>query len=389
MPAPCWLVSTGVVYTTMLYERTIYQLVTDSVLTHETARQWLIERAVPMHTRTPAGLNSLQQYVRGKQAIGIGHDTLSTFTSRSRITQFLLAGMDYPLVAFQLDSNRATQIVRYLDEGFSVLDDDYTAEVIRVLEWSYDHPEVALIGYGREDVVSSLDLLEQVGRRSDNAEWQQEVNTLVDDVRKLLNLQQVWGLYYYDSHSYQEYLLLKLCSVRDNLPALDNEQQLKVSQALTVINRYLINLSDLKDYYQDISEEVGQYFDWVSESDSSLQLVAWVPNEEMSRSTPGSLGQHLSERFQDKYLAVGVGMYQFEEESIPLSLERRFWGVGSSEEPGNSAYIIDLRKENLSPEEMQWLADRMFSRLPGGSPNLAEDFDIILLINVPDSSVFR
>ncbi|MEM8967225.1 MAG: hypothetical protein AAGE93_12465 [Bacteroidota bacterium] len=388
-PAPCWLVSTGAVYTTMLYERTIYQLVEDSVLTHETARQWLMDQAVPMHTHTPAGLEALKKFVKGKQAIGIGHDTISTFTSRSQITQFLLAGMDYPLVAFQLDSNRATQIVQYLDEGFSILDDDYTAEIIQVLDWSYDHSEVELIGYVREDVATSLDLLSSVGTRSDNADWKREVSTLVGEVRSLLDLQQTWGLYYYESPSYQEYLLLVLCSVRDNLPDLSEEERQKAFQALTVINRYLINLSDLKDYYQDIDDDLSKYFDWISESDSSLQLVAWVPNEEMSRSTPGSLGQHLSERFQDDYLAVGVGMYQFEEEPIPLSLEQRFWGNDLGEEQGNSAYIIDMRQGNLNPEAMQWLAERMFSNPSTSQVNLAESFDIILLINVPEPPIIR
>ena len=389
MPAPCWLVSTGAVYTTMFYERTMYELVTDSVLTHETARQWLMNRAVPMHTRTPAGIESLREFVKGKQAIGIGHDTLATFTSRIRITQFLLADMHYPIVAFQLDSNRATQIGQYLDEGFSMLDDDYTTEVIQVLEWSYDYPEVELMGYEREDIVSSLDLLERVGSRSEDAEWQQEVNTLIGEVHSLLDLQQTWGLYYYDSPSYQEYLLLVLCAVRDNLPDLEEEQQQKAVQALTAINHYLTNLSHLKSYYQDIDEEVGQYFNWISESDSSLQLVAWVPNEEMSRTTPGSLGQHLSERFKENYLSVGVGMYQFEEEPIPLSLENRFWGVVPGEAEGSSGYIIDMRQGVLNPEERRWLAERMFSSPSKRHLDLAEDFDIILLINVPEQSVLR
>ncbi|WKN43667.1 hypothetical protein [Tunicatimonas pelagia] len=388
-PAPCWLVSTGAVYTTMLYERTVYQLVKDSVLTDETARQWLMDEAVPMHTRTPAGLAALKQYVKGKQAIGIGHDTISTFTSRSRVTQFLLAGMDYPVVAFQLDSNRATQIVKYLDEGFTVLDDDYTAEVIQVLDWSNDHPEVELLGYEREDIASSLQLLSSVATQSNDSAWQQEVSTLVGDVRSLLDLQQTWGLYYYDSPSYQDYLLLRFCSVRDNLPDLTDEQQQKAYQSLAVINRYLTNLSDLKDYYQNIDKDLGEYFEWISQSDSSLQLVAWVPNEEMSRSTPGSLGQHLSERFQNNYLAVGVGMYQFEEEPIPLSLEQRFWGNDRREEEGNSAYIIDVRRGNLSSEEMQWLSERMYSKPGTSSTNLAESFDIILLINVPEPPVLR
>ncbi|MEO0334593.1 MAG: hypothetical protein AAF223_23465, partial [Bacteroidota bacterium] len=249
--------------------------------------------------------------------------------------------------------------------------------------------EVELMGYEREDIVSSLDLLERVGSRSEDAEWQQEVNTLIGEVHSLLDLQQTWGLYYYDSPSYQEYLLLVLCAVRDNLPDLDKEQQQKAFQALTSINRYLDNLSNLKRYYQDINEEVSQYFDWISESDSSLQLVAWVPNEEMSRTTPGSLGQHLSDRFQENYLAVGVGMYQFEEEPIPISLERRFWGVVPDEEEGNSAYIIDMRQVDLNPEEKQWLAERMFSEPSKRHLDLAEDFDIILLINVPEPSVLR
>lgn len=388
-PAPCWLVSTGAVYTTMLYERTVYQLVKDSVLTNETARQWLMDQAVPMHTRTPAGLEALKQFVKGKQAIGIGHDTISTFTSRSRITQFLLAGMDYPLVAFQLDSNRATQIVKYLDEGFTVLDDDYTAEVIQVLDWSNDHPEVELIGYEREDIMSSLELLSSIAIQRNNVEWKNEVSTLVGDVRSLLDLQQTWGLYYYDSPSYQEYLLLLFCSVRDNLPDLSDEQQQKAYRSLSVINRYLTNLTDLKGYYQNIEEDLGEYFEWISQSDSSLQLVAWVPNEEMSRSTPGSLGQHLSERFQENYLAVGVGMYQFEEKPIPLSLEQRFWGDTRSEEEGNSAYIIDMRRGNLSTEEMQWLSERMYSKPSTSHVNLAESFDIVLLINVPEPPVLR
>lgn len=385
VPAPCWLVSTGAVYTTLLHEHTINRLAVDTILTDETARQWLMNYATPMHTHTPAGLETLKRFVKGKQAIGIGHDTITSFISRSRVAQFLLAGMDYPVIAFQLDSNRATQIMKYLDDGFSVLDDDYTMEVIRVLEWSYDHPEISLMGYEREDIRESLNLLSRVAKQTEDSIWQKEVNTLVGEVRSLLNLQQTWGLYYYDSPSYQEYLLLALCSVRDNLPDLSEEQRLKTERSLTVINRYLTNLSNLKNYYQNIENDLSSYFDWLNESDSSLQLVAWVPNEEMSRSTPGSVGKFLSNHYQDKYLAVGVGMYRFQEESVPPSLEQRFPSMSRSGEQGNSAYIIDVRHADLSPDEQRWLGEKMFHLEGDQNRNISEDFDIILLINEPAS----
>jgi hypothetical protein len=385
VPAPCWLVSTGAVYTTLLHEFTVQQLMSDTVLTDETARQWLMNYATPMHTHTPAGLETLKRYVKGKQAIAIGHDTVSTYVSRSRVAQYLLAGMEYPVMAFQLDSTRATHIMQYLDDGFSVLDDDYTMEVIRVLEWSYDHPEVALMGYEREDITTSLNRLSQVARQVDDEDWQNEVSTLVGEVRSLLDAQQKWGLYYYDSPSFQEFLLLELCSVRDNLPDLSENQRVTTERSLTVVNRYITNLTNLKSYYRSIQADLTKYFDWLNASDSSLQLVAWVPNEEMSRNTPGSLGQYLSERYQDNYLAVGVGMFRFQEEPVPVSLERRFPSVDRNGEEGNSAYIIDVRQANLSPDEMKWLGEKMFHRSGDQRRTLSEDFDIILLINEPET----
>ncbi len=385
VPAPCWLVSTGAVYTTLLHEFTVQQLMSDTVLTDETARQWLMNYATPMHTHTPAGLETLKRYVKGKQAIAIGHDTVSTYVSRSRVAQYLLAGMEYPVMAFQLDSTRATHIMQYLDDGFSVLDDDYTMEVIRVLEWSYDHPEVALMGYEREDITTSLNRLSQVARQVDDEDWQNEVSTLVGEVRSLLDAQQKWGLYYYDSPSFQEFLLLELCSVRDNLPDLSENQRVTTERSLTVVNRYITNLTNLKSYYRSIQADLTKYFDWLNASDSSLQLVAWVPNEEMSRNTPGSLGQYLSERYQDNYLAVGVGMFRFQEEPVPVSLERRFPSVDRNGEEGNSAYIIDVRQADLSPDEMKWLGEKMFHRSGDQRRTLSEDFDIILLINEPET----
>ncbi len=385
VPAPCWLVSTGAVYTTLLHEFTVQQLLSDSVLTDETARQWLMNYATPMHTHTPAGLETLKRFVKDKQAIAIGHDTVSTYVSRSRVAQYLLAGMDYPVMAFQLDSTRANHIMQYLDDGFSVLDDDYTMEVIRVLEWSYNHPDVALMGYEREDITTSLNRLSQVARQTDDSGWQSEVNTLVGEVRTLLDAQQKWGLYYYDSPSFQEYLLLAFCSVRDNLPDLSERQRVTTEQSLTVVNRYITNLANLKNYYQNIQIDLNEYFDWLNASDSTLQLVAWVPNEEMSRGTPGSLGQYLSERYEDNYLAVGVGMFRFQEEPVPVSLERRFPSVARDGEEGNSAYIIDVRQADLSSDEMKWLGEKMFHRTGDQQRDLSEDFDIILLINEPES----
>ncbi|MEQ9443000.1 MAG: hypothetical protein RIG62_28440 [Cyclobacteriaceae bacterium] len=386
VPAPCWLVSTGTVYTTLLYKHTLDQLMSDTLLTDGTARQWLMKYATPMHTYTPAGLDSLKKFVRYKQAISIGHDTLTSFTSRLRITQFLLAGMDYPVVAFQLDSNRAEQIKEYLDKGFAVLDDDYPMEVIRVLEWSNRHPEVALMGYEREDISGSLETLAQVAAQHSDTIWQKEVATLVGEVRTLLALQQTWGLYYYDSPSYQEYLLLTLCSVRDNLPDLSKKQRAAVEQSLTVVNRYLTNLSNLKNYYRGITRQFSPAFDWMDSSSNGLQLVAWVPNEEMSRSTPGSLGEYLSERYEDDYLAVGVGMYRFEEEPVPLSLEQHFPNISQDNEAGNSAYLIDLRQYELLPEEMQWLARKLYHHPSDYHRHLSEDFDMILLINEPKTA---
>nr|WKN34612.1 hypothetical protein K4G66_19760 [Tunicatimonas sp. TK19036] len=385
VPAPCWLTSTGSVYTTLLYKQTVDQLMTDTLLTDETARQWLMKYATPLHTHTPAGLNSLRKFVRGKQAIGIGHDTLTTYTSRLRITQFLLAGMDYPVVAFQLDSTRAEQVWDYLDQGFAILTDDYPIEVIRVLEWSYKHPEIALMGYEREDVSASLESLIHIAAQQTDTTWQREVANLVKEVSTLLNLQQTWGLYYYDSPSYQEYVLLVLCSVRDDMPQLPMEERRVVERAVTVINRYLTNLSNLKSYYQGITQKFSPSFDWMDNSDTTLQVVAWVPNEEMSRNTPGSLGAYLSDRFQDGYLAVGVGTFRFQEEPMPPSLELQFPNFSSFEENGNSAYIIDLRQTELSPEEMQWLTRKINNHTTNFHRNLAEDFDIILLINQPEA----
>ena len=391
VPAPCWLISSGAVYTTLLYKHTIAQLLSDTTLTDSTARQWLMQHATPAHTYTPAGLDALKQFTQNKQAIGLGHDSLTTFPVRLRIAELLLSGMEYPMMAFQIDDERAAQINQYLDKGFAYIEDDYSLEVIQVLDWSYEHAEVNLMGYQREDIRESLENLEALATTSANdtwqpdTAWQREVNTLVEEVRSLLDLQQTWGLYYYDSPSFQEYLLLALCSVRDNLPELPLDRKEKAERAITVINRYLTNLSNLKSYYGDILSELDDYFDWVdTTANQELQLLVWAPNEEMNRDTPGSLGQYLDQKYQDHYLAVGVGTYRFAEEPLPPSLEQRFPNVGQDREGGSSLYVIDLRKAALSPEEARWLARRVYDRPADYQRNLSEDFDVLLLVNEPE-----
>jgi hypothetical protein len=390
VPAPCWLISSGSVYTTLLYKHTIAQLLSDTTLTDSTARQWLMKHATPAHTYTPAGLDALKQFTQDKQAIGLGHDSLTTFPVRLRIAELLLSGMEYPMMAFHINDERAGQINQYLDKGFAVMKDDYSLEVIQVLDWSYEHAEVNLMGYQREDIQESLANLEALATTSANGTWkpdtawQREVNTLVEEVRSLLDLQQTWGLYYYDSPSFQEYLLLALCSVRDNLPELPGDRQEKAERAITVINRYLTNLSNLKSYYGDILNELDDYFSWVDTTDNEeLQLLVWAPNEEMSRDTPGSLGQYLDQKYQDHYLAVGVGTYRFAEAPLPASLEQRFPGVEQDHEAGSSMYVIDLREAALSPEETAWLARRVYHRPADYQRTLSDDFDVLLLVNEP------
>ena len=391
VPAPCWLISSGSVYTTLLYKHTITQLLSDTTLTDSTARQWLMKHATPAHTYTPAGLDALKQFTQNKQAIGLGHDSLTTFPVRLRIAELLLSGMEYPMMAFHINDERAEQINQYLDKGFAVMKDDYSLEVIQVLDWSYEHAEVNLMGYQREDIQESLKNLEALatspanGTWQPDTAWQREVDTLVGEVRSLLNLQQTWGLYYYDSPSFQEYLLLALCSVRDNLPKLPDDRQEKAERAITVINRYLTNLSNLKSYYGDILNELDDYFSWVdTTANEELQLLVWAPNEEMNRDTPGSLGQYLDQKYQDRYLAVGVGTYRFAEAPLPPSLEQRFPGVEQDREAGSSMYVIDLRKEDLSPEETAWLARKVYHRPADYHRKLSDDFDLLLLVNEPE-----
>ncbi|MGB3851978.1 MAG: hypothetical protein WA958_18555 [Tunicatimonas sp.] len=389
VPAPCWLISSGSVYTTLLYKHTIAQLLSDATLTDSTARQWLMEHAAPAHTYTPAGLDALKQFTQNKQAIGLGHDSLTTFPVRLRIAELLLSGMEYPMMAFHIDDERAEQINQYLDKGFAVMKDDYSLEVIQVMDWSYEHEEVDLVGYQREDIRASLNDLEMLatddGTGQLDTAWLREVNTLVEEVRSLLDLQQTWGLYYYDSPSFQEYLLLALCSVRDNLPELPDDRQEKVERAVTVINRYLTNLSNLKSYYGDILAELDDYFSWVdTTANEELQLLVWAPNEEMNRDTPGSVGQYLDQKYQDHYLAVGVGTYRFAEAPLPASLEQRFPGVAQERDAGSSMYVIDLREAALSPEETAWLARKVYHREADYQRTLNNDFDVLLLVNEPE-----
>ena len=390
VPAPCWLISSGSVYTTLLHKHTIAQLLSDPALTDETARQWLMKYATPAHTYTPAGLGALKQFTQNKQAIGLGHDSLTTFPVRLKIAELLLNGMEYPMMAFHINDERAEQINQYLDKGYAVMKDDYNLEVIQVMDWSYEHEEVHLMGYQREDIQASLDDLEKLSTSSSDGTWQpdtvwqREVNTLVGEVRSLLDLQQTWGLYYYDSPSFQEYLLLALCSVRDNLPDLPDDRQEKVERAIAVINRYLTNLSNLKSYYGDMITELDDYFSWVNTTDDqALQLLVWAPNEEMNRDTPGSLGQYLDQKYQDHYLAVGVGTYRFAETPLPSSLEQRFPSLAQDHQAGSSMYVIDLRKSALSPEETAWLARKVYHRPADYQRNLSDDFDVLLLVNEP------
>ena len=172
VPAPCWLISSGSVYTTLLYQHTIAQLLSDTTLTDSTARRWLMKHATPAHTYTPAGLDALKQFTQNKQAIGLGHDSLTTFPVRLRIAELLLSGMEYPMMAFHIDDERAAQINQYLDKGFAILEDDYSLEVIQVLDWSYEHAEVNLMGYQREDIRASLDDLEKLATSPANGRWE-------------------------------------------------------------------------------------------------------------------------------------------------------------------------------------------------------------------------
>ncbi|MEK6480629.1 hypothetical protein WJR50_24005 [Catalinimonas sp. 4WD22] len=348
--APCWLGYLGTVYTTLLYPQTLQQLMTSSSLSDQSAREWLTNHAIPVHTHSLSGLDSLKQFVKGKRAIGVGHNSLLTFEIRFRIVQYLLPNADYSVMAFQLDSNHAEQIYQYVNKGVIQVENDYDSEVIQILDWSYDRPEVILMAYQHEDVDQSLSRLESIAATHTDTLWKQEVDTLVKNIRELLSLQEAWGLYYYDSPSYQEYLLLTLCSVHDNLPTLPHAERKAAEQALKVINHYITSLSHLKRYYQSINSEISHYFDWMDTSSTELQLIAWVPNQEMGRNTAGSLGQYLHNRFQDQYLSIAVGSFHFEEEPITHFLEERFPMVGR--ETGSSAYLIDLRKENLSSEEM-------------------------------------
>ncbi|WPP49794.1 hypothetical protein [Catalinimonas niigatensis] len=377
--APCWLGYLGTVYTTLLYPQTHQRLMTNIPLTDQNARKWLMNHAIPVHTHSLRGLDSLKQFVQSKRAIGIGHNSLLTFETRFRIAQYLLPNTDYSVMAFQVDSSRAEQIYQYVNKGSAILNNDYDLEIVQVLDWSYEHPEIVLMAYQHEDVAQSLNALEQIAAHHHDKNWKQEVDTLVKNVRSLLNLQEIWGLYYYDSPSYQEYLLLTLCSVQDNLPDLLQAQREAAEKALTVINHYITSLSHLKGYYHTITQEISHYFDWMDSSSTYLQLIAWVPNQEMGRNTPGSLGQYLDDRYKDQYLAIAVGSFHFQDDPLPPFFEKRFPTAGR--EAGSSAYLIDLRKESLTSEEIEWLAQKIYPHSPEFHRQLSDDFDIVLLVN--------
>lgn len=381
-------------YFITLLQQNAAQPFTDRHITDQNAQKWLAEHATQM--TSAKGLRVMQELLQSGKVIGIGRseqDSLKTFPLRLALAQWLVTKMDYHLIAFQIDPLTSKQVEYYLAGDSSGIEPS-AIEIINIVKWSDLRKSKGLdykplyMGYQKENIINSLHTLTTFAPTK-NTLLQQDILQLVHEVNSLLMLQEEWGVYYYNSPSYQKYLSRLWHSINDKLRASEMYEYAPYNQlkpALEEVRSYLKHLENLKRYYKKVEKQLSKYFHWIDKPKLDVKFIVWDENHEVSSYQPGSVGRFLHDEYGDRYISVGIGSFSLnssKEINPAVSLEIPFVQEIEQKVAGQQAFIIDLRKENLTPEEQQWLEEKVYSptEQKTHSGKLTDEFDLVILLD--------